>query len=337
MTAPRLAAAKLMLLNRRTRAGVRAGVVLLSLGVLIALFWVEATVAPPLNWLRLHGLLCAGLAAVVSAVMIARRRALKRAEFARSWLAAVPVSASTARWETLLIETLPAIAAIGVLTIAAISYALVLLIAKSAEISALFAVWAYFCGGIALGVPGSFLVPQPKPVDQPPGSRYVPHQKLRRAAQIRPSLRALGGWPIRQAFAWAQPKIVARATIPVLLIMPLGTTADTAMVAIALCGVICALLLVCSAVITASRSARRWLAPVPVRPGDLIRAFLLPVCAVVVAASAIEALLLVALNVSYRTSAVVGACTAVLGCLTLGGGLVWNWSLSKYSAWPQRE
>jgi hypothetical protein len=324
VTAPRLAAAKLVLLNRRTRGGVNAGVVLLSLGVLIVMFWVEATVAPPLKWLRLHGLLCAGVAAVVSAILIARRRALKRAEFARSWLAAVPVSASSARWESLLIDTLPAIAAIGLLTIAAISYALVLLIAKSAEISALFAVWAALSGGIALGVSGSFLVRQPKPADQPPGSRYVPHQKLRRTAKIRPSLGALGSWPIRQAFAWAQPKIVSRATIPILVMMPLGTTADAAMVAIALFGIVCALLLVCSAVMSASRLARRWLAPMPVRSGDLIRAFLLPACAVVVAASAIEALLLLVFDVSYRTSTEVGVCTAFLGCLTLSGGLIWN-------------
>jgi len=325
VTAPRLAAAKLVLRNRCTRAGLNlTGAACLGLGVLIALFWAEATVAPPLNWLHLHGVLCAGLAAVASAVMIARRRALKRAEFAHSWLAAVPVKASTARWESLLIETLPATVAIGLLTIAGISYALVLLIAKSAEIVALFAVWAYFSGGIAVGVIGSFLIPQPKPVDLPPGSRYVPHPKLRRAAKISPSLSALGSWPIRQAFAWAQPKIISRAIIPILVIMPLGTTADAAMVAIALFGAICALSLVCSGVISASRSARRWLAPLPARPGEMIRAFLLPASAVIVAASAIEALLLLVFNVSYRTSAEVGACTAVLGFLTASGGLIWN-------------
>ena len=165
MSSPRLAAAKLIRRNCRARAGVnRAGIVLLSLSVLIALFWVEAAFTPPLTWLRLHGPYCAGVAAVASAVLIARRRALKRAEFVRSWLAAVPVSASTARWESLLIETFPAIAAVGLLTIASISYALVLLIAKSAGFFATFTMWAYFCGGIALGALGSFLVPQPKPV-----------------------------------------------------------------------------------------------------------------------------------------------------------------------------
>ncbi|HMH28906.1 MAG TPA: hypothetical protein VK580_09995 [Steroidobacteraceae bacterium] len=310
---------------------------LLSLTVLIALFWVEAAVAPPLKWLRLHGLMCGGLAAVASAMLIARRRALKRAEFARSWLAAVPVSTSTARWESLLIETLPAITAIGLLTVASISYALVLLIAKSADIFAPFAVWSTLSGGIALGVLGSFLVPQPKPVDLPPGSRYVPHQKLRRAAKIRPSLSALGIWPIRQAFSWAQPKVVARALIPILVMMPLGTMADAAMVAIALFGTIGALLLVCSAVISASRLAWRWLAPAPVRPGEVIRAFLLPTCAVIVAAGTTEALLLLLFNVSYVTSAEAGACTAVVGCLTASAGLIWNWRLPEHSAWRERE
>jgi hypothetical protein len=333
VSAPRLAAAKLIRRNRRARAGLNpTGVVLLSVSVLIALFWVEAAVAPPLTWLRLHGLSCAGVAAVASAVLIARRRALKRAEFVRSWLAAVPVSASTARWQSLLIETFPAVAAIGLLTIASISYALVLLMAKSADIFAPFAVWAYLCGGIALGVLGSYLVPQPKPVDLPPGSRYVPHQKLRRAAKIHPSFSALGGWPVRQAFAWAQPKIVARAAIPILVMMPLGTMADAAMVAIALFGTVGALLLVCSGVISAGRAARRWLAPLPTRSGDVIRAFLLPACAVIVAAGAIEALLLLLFNVSYVRSAEVGACTAVMGCLTASTGLIWNASLGKAPA-----
>ena len=325
MTAPRLAAAKLIRRNRRTHTLARTVVVLFCLGTLIAWFGAERDcVEPALKWLHLHGLLWAVLAAIASAFLIARRRSLERSEYARSWLAAVPVRSSTARWESLVIETLPAIAAIGLLTIASISYALVLLIANSTEILAPFAVWAYFSGGIVLGVLSSFFVPQPKPVDLPPGSRYVPHQKIRGAAKIRPSLNALGGWPIRQAFAWAQPKIVARATIPILLIMPLGTMADAAMVAIALFGTVCALLLVCSAVISASRAARSWLAPLPARRGVVIRAFLLPACAVIVAAGAIEALLLLVFNVSYRTSALSSACTAVIGCLTVGGALVWN-------------
>jgi hypothetical protein len=101
-------------------------------------------------------------------------------------------------------------------------------------------------------------------------------------------------------------------------------------VAIALFGIVCALLLVCSAIISAGRLARRWLAPVPVRSRDVIRAFLLPTCAVIVAAGVTEALLLLVFNVSYRSAAEAGACTAVLGCLTAGIGLIWSWSLGKF-------
>jgi len=85
------------------------------------------------------------------------------------------------------------------------------------------------------------------------------------------------------------------------------------------------LLLVWSGVISASRWASRWLAPLPVRSGEVIRAFLLPACAVIVAAGVIEALLLLVVNVSYRTSAEVGAWTAVSGCVTVSAGLIWNW------------
>jgi hypothetical protein len=125
-------------------------------------------------------------------------------------------------------------------------------------------------------------------------------------------------------FAWAQPKIVSRALIPILIMMPMGTTADAAMVVIAMFGTLGALLLLWSAAILASRAARSWLAPLPARPGAVIRAFLLPVCAVIVAASAIEALLLLVFSVSYRTSALLSACTAAIGCLTVGGAVVWN-------------
>ena len=335
MTAPRLAAAKLIRLNRRKRARIKNSAVLLSLAVLIALLWAEVTVPLPLKWLRLHAPLCAGFAAIASAILIARRRALKRAEFARSWLAAVPVSASTARWESLLIETFPAIAAIGSLAMLSISYMLVLAITKRADFLAPFVVWATLSGGIAAGVIGSFLVPQPKPVDLPPGSRYVPHQKLRRPAKFRPAFSALGTWSIRQAFAWAQPKIVSRAALPILIIMPMGTTADSAMVVIAIFGMFGLLLLVWTGVIAVSGLARGWLAPLPARSGEVIRAFLLPACAVIIAASAIEALLLLVVNVSYKTSAEVAACTAVLGCLTLSGGLIWNWVL-KTGPKPRR-
>jgi hypothetical protein len=324
VSAPRLATAKLIRRNRRARFDAKIAAILLCLGMLIALIWAERdSAAAALAWLRLHGLLCGALAAIASAVLTARRRALKRAEFARSWLAAVPVRVGAARWESLVIETLPAIAAIAIIAITGLVYVLASALAHRAEIFSALAVGISLSGGIAFGIVGSYLVPQPKPVILPPGSRYVPHQRGRRAAGVRPSLGALGLWPIRQMFAWAQPKIVARASIPILVMMPLGTTADAAMVAIALFGIIGALLLLWSAVISAGRAARSWVAPLPARTGVVARAILLPTCGVIAAAGAIEASLLLVFNVSYRISAGVGACTAMLGCLTVGGAMVW--------------
>jgi hypothetical protein len=325
MAAPRLFTAKLIRLNRSSQLRTRGRIIAAAgFGLMIALMWAErGWVAQALTWLRPHNLICGGLAAVVSALQVARRRVLKRAEFARSWLAAVPIRPMSARWEALIIETLPATAALLALTVFGLCMGLVLAFAEGRHSGPLFSVWATLSVGIAIGAMVSYAMPAPKPVDLPPGSRYVPHAKARRAAKIRPSLAALGSWPVRQMFAWAQPKMVARATVPILLVMPMGTTADVAMGAIAVFGVDGALVLLCMAAIRSSRLVRRWMAPLPARTGVVMRAFLLPTFGIMVGASAVEGLLLAALGVSYRNSAAAALGTAVIGCLaTLSGVLL---------------
>jgi len=49
-------------------------------------------------------------------------------------------------------------------------------------------------------------------------------------------------------FAWAQPKIVSRASIPILVMMPMGTTAHDGMGVIAVFGVTAALVLLWMAI-----------------------------------------------------------------------------------------
>ena len=226
---------------------------------------------------------------------------------------------AAARWEALLIETFPASAALVVIAVLALIAAVAL-----AQLGAVAALWADLSGGVVLGVIIGYFIPAPKPIDLPPGSRYVPHRHVAKTTPVRASLKALGQWPIRQMFAWAQPKAVSRATIPILVMMPLGTMADTAMGVIALFGVIGSLLLVWSAAISVSRLAARWLAPLPVRAGAVVGAILLPACAFIAGASAMEALLLLLFNVSYRNAIMSGASTAVIGCLLFGGALLWN-------------
>jgi hypothetical protein len=322
---PRLITARLIRLNRSSRLKTRGRIIAAAgLGVMIALIWVARDpVAQVLAWVRLHSLVCGGLAAVASANQVARRRVLKREEFARSWLAAVPTRLSRARWEALIIETLPATTALVALTVLGLSAGVVLAFAGGRHSGALFSVWAALSVGVAIGFVVGYAMPAPKPVDLPPGSRYVPHQNRKRAAAITPSLAALGAWPVRQMFAWAQPKMVARATVPILIMMPMGSTADVAMGAIAVFGVNGALVLLCMAAIRLSRLIRGWMAPLPARAGVVTRAFLLPTFAVLVGASAFEGLLLVAFGVSYRSSAGAAAATAVIGCLaTLSGVLL---------------
>jgi len=320
MPAPRLQTAKLMRRNRRDRARVGGALVVLICIALGAMFFLERdAIAPALDALRRHGYVCLGAAAAFSAILVARRRALERVQFMRSWLAAVPVRSATARFEGLLFETLPASAALVVITLLALIAAV-----ATSQLGAVVALWADFSGGVVLGIIIGYLIPAPKPVDLPPGSRYVPHRQVRKSTPIRPSLKALGQWPIRQMFAWAQPKAVARASIPILVMMPVGTMADTAMVVIALFAVVGALLLLWSAAQEQCRLAARWLAPLPVRASAVVRAFLLPAYAFIAGASAAEALLLVVFDVSYRGALMVGASTAVVGCLLFGGALLWN-------------
>jgi hypothetical protein len=320
---PRLITARLIRLNRSSRDKTRARIIAAAgFVVMIAFVWAErGLAAQAVTWLRLHGLVCAGLAAIASAIQVARRRVLKREEFARSWLAAVPVRSRTARWEALIIETLPATAALVALTALGLGAGLVFAIAGGVHSGPLLAVWATLSAGVAIGVAVSYAMPTPKPVDSPPGSRYVPHHKANRAAKIRPSFAALGAWPVRQMFAWAQPKMVARAALPILVMMPMGTTADVAMGAIAVFGVNGVLVLLFMAALRSSHLVRRWMAPLPVRAGVVTRAFLLPTFAVMVGASAVEVLLLLAFDVSFHISAIAGLGTAVIGCLATTGGV----------------
>jgi hypothetical protein len=325
VAALRLITARLIRLNRSSQLKTRGRIIAVAgFGLMIALMWAERDrVAQALIWLRLHSLVCGGLAAVASAIQVARRRVLKRQEFARSWLAALPIRVLRARWEALIIETLPATAAVVALTVLGLGVGLVLAFAGGGHSGPLFALWATLSVGVAIGVVVGYAMPTPKPVDLPPGSRYVPRHNANRAAKIRPSLAALGAWPVRQMFAWAQPKMVARATVPILVMMPMGTNADVAMGAIAVFGVNGALVLLCMAAIRLSDRVRRWMAPLPARAGVVTRTFLLPTFGVMAGASAVEGLLLLAFGVSYRSAAAIGLGTAVIGCLaTLSGVLL---------------
>jgi len=262
--------------------------------------------------LHRHALLLAGLAAFVACVLVARRRSLKRTQASRSWIAALPVQPSIARWETLLIEMAPALAMAGALVLA---FAIASVWVASAIFTGL-----EMTGGVVLGTLVSYCVPAPKVVDLPPGSRYVPHRRVAKVPVPRGSLSALGAWPVRQMFASARPKAVARATLPILLIMPLGTTADSAMLVLALLAVIGALMLLVSSVITVGAWAARWVQPLPLSDGLLSRQLLAAALAVMLCAAAVAVWLLWVMGTPVAQSVKIGALTAAASSLIAVAG-----------------
>ena len=322
--APRLMAAYLRRSNRTAPQRLMPPI-LLGLGAVLAFVLLYAErdwVVEGVKWLRHQILATTGLATIASAVGIARRRVSKRAEFARSWLAALPVRARIAGWERLHIETLPAVAAVAALTGIYIAVAALTAFTAGRGGGSALAVWAAMCGGVMLGAILSYGLPGPRPVDLPPGSRYVPHRRAAKASVVRPSFRALGIWPLRLVFARAQPKLVARAILPILVLMPIGTSASAALCVIAIYVVAGALLLLIPAAISVSSKVRGWVAPLPARASSVMQAVLLPTLAAIVGASAAEGLFLFLMGVSPHTAAVTALCMAVVACLVTTCGSI---------------
>jgi uncharacterized BrkB/YihY/UPF0761 family membrane protein len=115
-------------------------------------------------------------------------------------------------------------------------------------------------------------------------------------------------------FGSARPKTVARAMMPILLSLPLGSTAADAILAIGLLGAIGALVLLVAATISVSAKASRWLKPLPVGSGLLARKTLIRALAFMICVTATESWLI------WVIGSTVARCIAI-GALTLVGGM----------------
>ena len=216
--------------------------------------------------------------------------------------------ARIAHWQALLIERFPPLAAVAALSGVYIAVAALAAFTAGRGGGSALTVWASMCGGVIVGAIASYALPSPRHIDLPPGSRYVPHRRVAKTAAVQPSLQALGIWPLRLVFARAQPKLVARAILPILVLMPIGTSATAALCVIAIYVVAGALLLLIPAAISVSSKVRGWVAPLPVRACSLMQAVLIPTIIAIVGASAAEGLFLFLMEVSLRSAAVTGLC-----------------------------
>jgi hypothetical protein len=309
---PRLLASRLIRRNRAAQNRRRwivagcLGAFALALG-----FTFQPTLADTLDTLVRHILMASVLVAVASAAVIARNRQVTRAEFARSWLASLPVRRAIARHDALKIELFPVVAGIAAVTLVMVLAEVALVASRHGAATEPWVVWLWFSVAILVGAGVSYAVPKPKTIELPPGSRYVPKTQSQRGRVLRPSLSALGHWPVRQMFARAQPKLIARALMPVLLSIGLQSKADTAMVVVGLFAACGALALLIPSAIAVSRAAQRWLLPLPLRRRTLLRAVLTRTLGVVLGISAAAGFLMTVMDAPYATAFRVAAVLAI--------------------------
>jgi hypothetical protein len=122
--APRLMAACLALGNRVQRKSPRdaaIGIGVILLWVVLAALLLECppeSLAAVFDWMHGYWPVPGGLAGWFAAVLVTGKRASKRTEALRSWLAALPVPPRIARWESFCLVMLPAVLVICCVTLA---------------------------------------------------------------------------------------------------------------------------------------------------------------------------------------------------------------------------
>jgi hypothetical protein len=171
--------------------------------------------------------------------------------------------------------------------------------------------WAAMTGGIVVGAGLGYLLPSARPEEIYESSRYVPHRRRAETPIPTGSLSAIGRWPVRQMFASARPKTIARAMIPILLSVPLGSTAADVMLAIGLLMTLGALVLLVLAVIFVSAKASRWLRPLPLDSGLVARRTLIPALSLMSCVTVIESWLIWMLGSMFTRCIAIGALTLV--------------------------
>jgi hypothetical protein len=317
--APQLHAAYLYRVGRGRSAAQRR----IILSLLLFFAWIlaaslylkierESAVAQ-LDLLNRYAFLLAGLGAVAASTLVARRRALDRKDASRSWTAALPMATAAAHWQAVAIEfaAVSPLVAFVAAVFAGLGVVAVLFAAAPSPIVAS----AASMGGVVLGALVGHWMPAPKEAQEYEGSRYVPHRRRALPAIPAGSLSALGLWPVRRMFASARPKAVVRATVPIILFMPLGSTADTAMLVLGLCAVVAAAVLLAVAAVSVSAQVARWLAPLPVAANLLAKSILMRAIGLMLCAAAAQAWLLWMLKTPLSRCIASGASTFLAASL----------------------
>ncbi len=277
---PRLLAAYHTAGNRWRRRKRRDLGVVLTLGALwagaVALLAGMAlpALAAGCHWVPKHALALDVAAFGAAIVLVSRRRALVRADAARSWLAALGSARAPAYIQSRTLELTPALLFLTVLVIGCASLLGVAALRGVGGLHNLLKTSGTLAAAILCGALSSYLIPPGRDEDLPPGSRYVPHRRRAGPPLPRASLAGLGHWSVRRSFASLRPKVVTRAVVPLLFAVPLGATADSALLMLGVAATSVALLLLIVSIHDVSRASYHWLQPLPLRAARLRRAVL---------------------------------------------------------------
>jgi hypothetical protein len=226
------------------------------------------------RWSAAHGLALAAATLAAALLLVSRRRAVVRADSARSWLAALAVARIPAFLEARTLELAPALLLLASLAIACASLLAVATFRSVVDLRGLAKAEVTVLVAVFIGALVSYVIPPGRDEALPPGSRYVPHRRRAGPPLPRASLAGLGEWPVRRLFATLRPTVVARAALPVLLVVPVGATADAALLVLGVAAASAALLLLIVSIHHVSRASCRWLQPLPLIPAALCRALL---------------------------------------------------------------
>lgn len=306
--------------SARARLALAAAAIALLFAAPRALRHWAGTVAETLSALYGHRLVLAAVGAAVAALLVARRRAANRAAALRSWLAALPAPKGAIRFERAIVETAPA-SLIAVLSAVMFAVTGATIVGPSGNtVPQTAAAWLALCAGLAAGALIGSIAPLPKDIQLPPGSRYVPHRRIAGRKAPAGSLAALGVWPIRRVLASARPKAVARAVIPVLLAMPMGSSAATGLLVVGMAATVGALVLLVIAILSVGIASRRWLQPLPLPAGLLARHLLSRPLAAIAALALIAAWLLWVMGASIVVSAQSGLALLLIASPIAAGG-----------------
>lgn len=273
-------------------------------------------------WLTSHGLPLAAASLAGAVILVSRRRSVVRADAARSWLAALAVPRGAAFFESRTLEWVPALCLLGVVAIGGASLLAVAASRGIATLLSLAQTVGALEGAVLIGALCSYLIPPGRDEDLPPGSRYVPHRRRTGPPLPRASLTGLAQWPVRRLFALLRPKVVTRAVVPVLMAVPLGASADSALVMLGVTATSAALLLFLVSLRDASRASQRWLRPVSLSPSVVCQALLGRALAGMTVLAALWGGLVWAAGMTARDALQRSLCLWSL-CATIAVGLVW--------------